>query len=780
MLCFIRSLTSFYPAPLATDINSAHVTHDLRTAASMSVHSSSCKPISQAASIFVFKSWVLASVMMWPAHAKLSHVTAVAVQSVAQAQPMVAPVLVSAKQHTDVTNDVTPPNVNTATTESAVDNRKFSADKLLQVQRISGLSASPDGLRLAFSLTRYDTSTEKNNADLQLLDLRTGQMSALTVHPDNDSQPAWSPDGRQLVFVAKRGQANAQLWLLPVSGGEARALTQLPVNVSQPKWFADGQRVLFVAEVPPNFNGDITTLSAKTDNSVYRTEQHLYRFWDKWLTAQYYPQLFSLDVNSGKITQLTKGWQRWFNLEGNHQFSIAPDGRRIAIAANSTEPPYSRLNSDIYLLNTDGSGEAVNITAENQADDLNPVFSPDGRFLVYGARKSLTFSNDNVRLQRYDLATGKRSELASNVDLSASDWLISQDSRMVYFTAPDQARDSVFSVPTQGGSVKQVLRQGSNEQLVALGNERFALVQHGLSQLPELFLLDNRSRTLKQISKINQQLQQESQFGRVEEAAFAGADGKMVQMFIVYPPDFAADKRWPLLNVLHGGPHSFFGDQFNMRWNAQVFASAGYVTILPNFHGSTSFGQAFAESIHGDHASKPFFDSEAAVDYMVSRGFIDESRVAAAGASYGGYLVHWIAGHSTKYRALINHAGVYNLLAQFASDVTSHRVYAYGGAPWVATGKAQGIDQIQKINPAMAAAQFKTPTLITHGEQDFRVPLTQGLEAYGVLKGKGVDARLVVFPQENHWILQPKNSQIWYQETLAWLEKYIGKGPTAP
>jgi|JI7StandDraft_1071085.scaffolds.fasta_scaffold00402_7 dipeptidyl aminopeptidase/acylaminoacyl peptidase len=780
MLCFVRPITSFHTAPLADNRDSAAVAHAMMKAASMHMHSSNRKTIYQAATTLFLQSWLVFGSISWQAHAERQNMMPQAVLNVTQAQPMAAQMPVSAAQPN---TDATPVNVNTgtATTPPPADTTTFSADKLLHVQRISGLTASPDGLRLAFSLTRYDTSTEKNNADIQLLDLRTGQISALTVHPDNDSQPAWSPDGRQLVFVAKRGQANAQLWLLPVTGGEARALTQLPVNVSQPTWFADGQRVLFVAEVPANFSGDLTELGKTADKTtVYRTEQHLYRFWDKWLTSQHYPQLFSIEVNSGKITQLTKGWQRWFNLEGNHQFSISPDGRRIAIAANSTEPPYSRLNSDIYLLNTDGSGEAINITAENPADDVNPVFSPDGRFLVYGARKSLTFSNDNIRLQRYDLATGKRSELASNVDLSASDWLISDDSRMLYFTAPDQARDSVFSVPTQGGSVKQVLRQGSNEQLVALGNDRFALVQHGLSQLPELFLLDNRNRTLKQISKVNQQLQQESRFGRVEEAAFAGADGKMVQMFIVYPPDFATDKRWPLLNVLHGGPHSFFGDQFNLRWNAQVFASAGYVTILPNFHGSTSFGQAFAESIHGDHASKPFFDSEAAVDYMVSRGFIDESRVAAAGASYGGYLVHWIAGHSTKYRALINHAGVYNLMAQFASDVTSHRVYAYGGAPWVASGKAQGIDQIQKINPAMAASQFKTPTLITHGEQDFRVPLTQGLEAYGVLKGKGVDARLVVFPQENHWILQPKNSQIWYQETLAWLEKYIGKGPTAP
>jgi len=297
-------------------------------------------------------------------------------------------------------------------------------------------------------------------------------------------------------------------------------------------------------------------------------------------------------------------------------------------------------------------------------------------------------------------------------------------------------------------------------------------VQHSMSQMPEIFLLDNKSRTLKQISQLNTALQQQTSWGKVEEVSFAGSDGKPVQMFITYPPDFDTNKRWPLLNVLHGGPHSYSGDNFGYRWNSQVFAAAGYVVIQPNFHGSSSFGEAFTASIHGDHATKPFYDSEAAVDYMVSRGFIDESRIAAAGGSYGGYLVNWIAGHSTKYKTLISHAGVYNLMGQFASDVTQNRSEAYGGSPW------QNAASMQAINPAMFADKFQTPMLVLHGELDYRVPVTQGLELYGVLKGKGVEARLVYFPNENHWILKPNNSLLWYREFTGWLERHIGKGAT--
>lgn len=654
----------------------------------------------------------------------------------------------------------------------------LTAEKIWQVARPSGLTVSPDGQRAIFSLTRFDLETDKGNADLQLLELASGKMTALTSHPDSDTQPAWSPDGRQVAFISKRGADHNQLMLMNVFGGEAKALTHLPVAVSSPTWFNDGKRILFVAQVPKDFNGDFKQLKTQLDakkklkTTAKITENRVYRYWDYFIDDNSFPHFFSLDVASGDIRHLSPGFNKFMNLQGNPNFDLSPDNKTIAIAANSSEAPYDTLNQDIYLLSTDGSGKAENITVANLADDTNPVFSPDGKALVYGAQKRLDFTNDNVKLTYFDLTKKTATVLAANVDLSPSDWYFAKDGSMLYFTADDKAKQSLFSVPTQGGAVKQVLRQGSNEQFQLAGPQQFVLVQHGISQMPEIFLLDNKSRTLKQISQLNTQLQQQTQWGKVEEVSYPGSDGKPVQMFITYPPGFNTNQRWPLINVLHGGPHSYSGDNFSYRWNSQVFAAAGYVVIQPNFHGSTSFGEAFTASIHGDHASKPFFDAEAAVDYMVSRGFIDESRIAAAGGSYGGYLVNWIAGHSSKYKALISHAGVYNLLGQFASDVTLHRPGAYGGSPW------QDIEKLQAINPAMFADKFQTPMLVLHGEQDYRVPVTQGLELYGVLKGKGVEARLVYFPNENHWILKPNNSLLWYQEFLGWLERHLGKGPT--
>jgi len=652
----------------------------------------------------------------------------------------------------------------------------ISAEMLWQVSRPGNLVLSPEQMRLAFTQTRYDLSTDKSNTDIYVLDLRTSLVTALTSHPDPDTNPVWSPDGQQLAFLSKRGHEQTQLFLLPLAGGEARALTKLPVAVQQPRWFPDGQKLLFIAQVPKNFNGDFAALADSLKQqklvSAKVTENRVYRYWDHWLSEDQYPHLFSLHLGSGTVTDLTPGWDRWFSLSGNAQFDLAPDGLSVAISANTSPPPYDELNQDVLLLKTDGSGQFVNVTADNPANDTNPKFSPDGKSLFYGMHTNPGFTADNQQLVRYDISSGEKTNLTAQLDLSVDDWQPDPSGQMLYFSADDRAKTALYSMPAAGGKVLQIFRQGQTEQLTVAQGQRLYFINHSLTQLPELYSLDNKGRTLKQLTRLNSTLQQQISWGKVDDVTFAGAEGKQVQAYVTYPPNFSPNKKWPLLNVLHGGPHSVSADAFSYRWNSQLFAAAGYVVIQPNFHGSTSFGQAFTESIQGDPASKPFADSEAAVDYMVSRGFIDATRVAAAGGSYGGYLVGWIAGHSDRYKALVHHAGVYNLTAQFASDLTAHRVGAYGGAPW------DGLDILNQSNPALSADKFVTPMLILHGEQDYRVPVTQGLELYAVLKGKGVDARLVYFPNENHWILKPNNSVFWYREVANWLQRYVPPGPT--
>lgn len=658
------------------------------------------------------------------------------------------------------------------------DTRPITSQDLWQAARPGAPVVSPDGKQAVFPLTRYSLETDKANADLYLLDIKSGNSTQLTFLEESESSPIWSPDGKQLVFVARRGNSSGQLFLMSMQGGEARQLTKLPVGVSAPQFTPDGKSIIFMAQVPAEFNGDFTTLEKQLkkdrDNKVSAkvTENRVYRFWDSWLTDDRFPRLFKLDLASLQVSELTPGWKRWFSVGGGVQYNIAPDSKTLALSMVTSEPPFNSLNNDIVLLKLDGSGEFTNITADNPARDSSPLFSPDGRYLVYGAQSRTDFYADTVKLIRHELKTGKKTTLAAEMDLSPSDWQFSSDGKTLYFVAGDRAKQSIFSLPLSGGKAKEVLRNQTNNAVRVAADNQLIFIQDGISQFPEIHRIGTNGRNLTALTSFNQSLQQQIAWGKVEEAEFTGADGKAIQMYIIYPPNFDASKKWPLLNLLHGGPHGFFGDGFSFRWNPQVFAAPGYVTIMPNFHGSTSFGQAFAESIHGEHPTKPFIDSQAAVDFMLAKGFIDENRLAAAGGSYGGYLVSWIAGHTDRYKALINHAGVYNLMGQFASDTTSGRVHAYNGSPW------DGLDRMLQWSPAMHADKFVTPMLVIHGEKDYRVPVTQGLEVYGVYKGKGIDARLVYFPDENHWILKPNNSVYWFKEFHGWLEKYLGTGAT--
>jgi dipeptidyl aminopeptidase/acylaminoacyl peptidase len=656
--------------------------------------------------------------------------------------------------------------------DTHTDKRVITAEDLWEMTRPGSPEVSPDGRTVAFTITEYDIEKNASETNIYLIPAAGGEMRRFTMG-NSDSSPVWSPDGKTLAFTSRRHDGPAQLYIVSVEGGEARKITSLPVAVSAPKWFPDGKRIAFSASVDPAYESDFkkleTLIKERSESKVTAkvTENRTYRFWDRWLTDGMYPRLFSVDVETEDVTDLMPGSQRYFAMMGAPGYDISPDGTEIAVSANSSEPPYDFLNYDIWLLSTNGSGDIRNITADNPAGDTNPVYSPDGRYIMYGKQTSSHFYADNVRLVRFDRTTGEHRVLTENIDMSFSQWVWSEDGRTIFFLAEKDGAQPLFAIPSAGGDVRTVHTGGTNSSVSLAAGGTLVFTHTTFSNPPELYTIRRNGRDLKKLTSLNDKRLAELKFGIVENVIYEGADGADVQMYIVYPPDFDPEKKWPLVVKIHGGPHGIFGDSFHFRWNAHLFAAPGYVTILPNFHGSTSFGQAFAESIHGAHSEKPFIDIMKATDYMIGRGFIDENRMAATGGSYGGYMVSWIAGHTDRFAALVNHAGVYNIMGQFASDGTYHRVAAYSGAPW------DGLESMQRWNPALHAENFKTPMLVIHGERDYRVPVTQGLEVYGVYKGKGLDARLVYFPNENHWILSPQNSVYWYKEVHDWLERYL-------
>ncbi len=647
---------------------------------------------------------------------------------------------------------------------------------LWEMKRVGSLNVSPDGNNAAFTVTTYDIEESKGSSDIYMLRLDGSEPFQFTRHPSSDSSPVFSPDSKKLVFVSRINGSTAQLYIIPVNGGEARQVTDIPVSVSAPQWFPDGKHIAFVATVYPDYDGDFDKLESmieenrKSKVSAKATENRIYRHWDRWLTDGMYPRLFSVNIETGEVKDLMPGTSVYLSMMGGAQYDISPDGEEIAVSINSTEPPYERLDYDIYLLKTDGSGEMRNITEHNPASDINPVYSSDGRTILYGKQRSTHFYADNVRLVRYDRQTAERTVLTEDIDHSFQQWVWSEDGATIYFHAEDRGKKSIFSIPANGGRVTEIFRGGTSDAVKLASNNRLVFSHQSFTQPPAIFEIKRNGRELKQLTHFNKYILDRIKFGEVKDVTYKGANDADVQMYIVYPPDFDASEKWPLVHMIHGGPHGIFGDFFHFRWNAQLFAAPGYVVAMSNFHGSTSFGQEFAESIHGAHSDKPFRDIMKATDYMIERGYIDETRMAATGGSYGGYMVSWIAGHTDRFAALVNHAGVYNIMGQFASDVTAHREYAYNGSPW------DGLEQMQEWNPALHAENFVTPMLVIHGELDYRVPVTQGLEVYGVYKGKGTDARLVYYPDENHWILTPQNSIFWYDELYNWLERYIGKG----
>lgn len=646
--------------------------------------------------------------------------------------------------------------------------KTFNATEMWKLQRVGPPVAAPDGSRAVFVVTSYDIDENKGNADLYLL-RDANQPMRLTASPANDNGPAWSPDSRRIAFVSGRAGDKPQVFVIDAEGGEARQVTKLPVGVSSLKWFPDGKRVAFVAEVPDSFAGDWSVLKSRLDTrskskvSARVSENRQYRYFDRWLTDGDYPRLFVADVESGAVTELTPGAQRFMGFEGT-QYSISPDGRHIAVSANTTNPPYDSLNSDILLLDADGSGKVRNITSANSGDDSNPVFAPDGRSIIYGEQRDRNFYADRVRLVRYDIGTGTRTVLSEGFDLSPQQWQFSRDGRTLYFHAESRAGKPLFAMNLATNKVNEIYRGGTNDG-VALLRDRALVVHQTISKAPEIYevRLDGTGFTAR--THFNDAALGQFKFGNVEDVTYRGATGAPIQMFIVYPPNFDASKKYPLVMNIHGGPHSISGDVFHWRWNNHVFAAPGYVIALPNFHGSSSFGEAFTRSIHGDWADKPFADIMAATDYMIARGFIDAERTAAVGGSYGGYMMTWIAGHTDRYKTLINHAGVSNVQMQWAADGDFE--HSMGGTLWKNT------EVLQRNNPILHAGKFKTPMLIIHGGRDYRVPSDQALELYGIYKARGLDARLVFYPDENHWILSPQNSIHWYGEFLGWLNRYL-------
>ncbi|MFT3775083.1 MAG: S9 family peptidase [Minicystis sp.] len=654
--------------------------------------------------------------------------------------------------------------------------RRITPADLWNLPRVGMPAPAPDGSFVVVGVTTYPETGDEGRERLWLVPTSGDRTPRpLTAADVGSSQPAVSPDGKTLAFVRKPAGGTApQLHVMPLDGGEARKVTDLPLGASDPRWLPDGKRVIVTSSL---YKGalDIEATRklheerAKAGDRPHVTEDRVYRFWDRWLTDGDVPHFFLVDVESGTIRDLIPTSDRWFDLmdpDGEHD--VSPDGAEVAYAAHLVVGPTELMRYAIFTVSVAG-GEPRCLTPDNPAEDKRPRYSPDGRYLVFGAKRDLHNYADRVRLVRLDRRTGEQVTLTEGWDRAPSAWEFIDDDTLL-IEVEDRGRSCLFRLSVSaGGTPTPVARDGSIHG-ARPARDGFVYVQHqALTRPPEVARVPAQGGAVERLTRFTADAMEGFDLARVEEMEITGAGGDPVHLYLLLPPGEHA-RPYPLVQMIHGGPYGIHADAWHFRWNAQTFAAAGYAVALVNFHGSSSYGERFANAVLGDWGGKAAEDILRATDELVARGIADPNRLALAGGSFGGYMACWIPTQTDRFRCTVVHAPVYDTGSLCAGDITQG-VDVEIGAPWDLPASRERID---RWSPAAHTASYRTPTLVLHGERDFRCTVTHGLELYGMLKAKGVPARLVHYPDENHWILKRKNSLHWYGEVLGWLARYLG------
>lgn len=659
--------------------------------------------------------------------------------------------------------------------------RRLLPADLWSVPRPSALCLSPDGRRLLAAIRAEDVASGKTRARLHEFELETSACRALT-HPQRDvSLGRYSPDGTRIAFLAKDAgddKAQVQVFVLPADGGEAEAVGTWPLGAFDVLWMPDGRGLLvgtYVYAAMESLEATASEAARRKEKPVrvHATEERFYRFWDRWLVEGRVGRLVHVDLETGRTTDWMAGSSLWFSwLEATDRFVIRSDGREVLFDALSLLGEGGRLRADVYRIDASGSTPRLErLTADEPDRAVRPRYLPGERDFVYGRTEDPNFYADRVRLARRPVAGGPARPWLEMWDRTPESWSVLADGSLL-FAAEDDGRKGLYRLRADANEPERLCYDGTAEAPVCTSDGVVAWMQHDLSASPCIATARTNEFSPRILYAPGNAIHQDIAMAAVYDVSFEGARGDRVRMFVLLPPEGPPTTPLPLIHMIHGGPHGTFGDLWQPRWNAQAFAARGHVVALVDFHGSTGYGQEFARGIQGQWGDMPAEDIHRATDVLVAAGWVDPERVAIAGGSYGGYLVSWLACTSDRFVAGVNHAGVFDLALQYASDATWGRARNMGGDLW---SDAAAVD---RWNPARHVETLSTPMLVVHGERDYRVPVDQGLLCYGILKAKGVPARLLYFEDENHWVLKPENSRRWCEEVFAWLDRYLV--PTPP
>ena len=652
----------------------------------------------------------------------------------------------------------------------------FDVLTMLKLNRISEPVLSPDARAVAFTVQTVDLDKNTKPKQIYTVSVNGGLPHQITRDGTNNERPRWSPDSRWIYFISNR-DGSSQIWRMDADGSNARQISQLSTEADGILISNDGKKIVFQSSVYPECGADDACNKGKIDEDAKNKVKAriytslLYRHWDNWQSKRR-QHLFVMSSDGLDVKDLTPGNRDVppFSLGGPDDYAISPDSLELAFAMNVDVNLATSTNSDIYTVPLTG-GDPRKITISAGAD-LSPQYSPDGRYLAFRSQAKAGYESDQWRLMVLERATGHTTNLTEATDRWVESFTWSPDSTRLFFTIEDRGRTILRRISVTGGGMDTIISGDSSVDDVQFNSANTFMIytEESGSHPAEIFRVSSSGGSGIPLTRLNDSLLQNSTIRPLESFSVESTDKTRVYAFVVKPPNFSESQKYPVLFLIHGGPEGAWGETWTYRWNAQVFASAGYLVVMPNPRGSTGYGQRFIDDINGDWGGKAYDDIMAVVDHVTTLPYADPDRMAAAGGSYGGYMIDWMLGHTNRFKAMVSHDGVFDLRSMAgATEELWFPLWEFKGMPW------DNPEMYEKWSPSYFVKEFKTPTLVFHGELDYRVPLDQGLQLFTSLQMQRVPSKIVLFPDEGHWVLKPQNSVLWYTQFLDWIGEWTKK-----
>jgi len=654
--------------------------------------------------------------------------------------------------------------------------RALTFEDMFKAGRLGALSLSPDGSKVLFQVKIPDLEKNSFKTDVYIASLKTGDIKKLTHSKGNNVSPAFRSD-KEISFISTR-EGDPQLYVMDLADGKEKQISSVPGGIGSYLWLPGNNRFAFQKDI---FPGKKTIEeSLKKDRQIEESgvdvkvlNALMYRVWNYWKDGKR-SHIFLADENGKSGKDLTPGNYDTppLDLGGSQDFVFSRDGKHFAYVKNTDKMVAISTNNDIFLKNL-STGEEKNITVENRGSDVNPVFSPEGRKMAYISMEREGFEADKHNIILYDLKTGKRDNLTASFKFSVNQFVFSPRGSYIYFTASESAFVPIFRVRVKDKRIQKISGNVYASSLnITAGGKYLVFLNQSVSSPKDVYKIRIRGRKMSRVTDFNGEVFADVEMNPVERFVFSGAGDDPVEGLLIKPPFFDPEKKYPMVFLIHGGPQGAWGDDFHYRWNMSLFASPGYVVAAINFHGSRGYGQKFTDAVTKDWGGAPFIDLVKGQKYLVENyTFIDGDKIVAAGASYGGFMINWIAGNYDQFtypfKALVSHDGIFDARSMYYStEELWFEEWEYGGQPW-------NSDLYEKWNPARFVEKFKIPMLIIHGEKDFRVPVSQGLMLFTAHQRRGVKSKMLYYPNEDHFVQKPKNAQFWWKSVFAWFEEHI-------